>query len=357
MENLPTVDLLATPIGKLKEFTLVQLLAVPFEAFTLLRPLKLFKSTLGLTPGVTAVPDSDFLVVMFEGVTHQEKLRAQAEDQFKNLVHMLRGAHRPSATTLNQLTSALGMDAELLASLVHGKQDGHLMPQYVCMFQMLEGLFFNVFKVLGSAVQRCPGCEGNMLADTDTWWGSAPLALAPDAYGFVDRLLKCVVGADALLGYTNSTARPLSGSLAIMVDPRTHPIGQWMDVVRFVRGDEELLQITVGDGIGQPGEGVAAPGRLAKWKCGVELLPMAKASLMIKDSPEAAGLRSSLLAARMFALAIDIVQSTAKGEGYPTRLAAQQVVAGRFKQVEANYRRSIEIFSTMTKEQPNRMQI
>ncbi|PWF55729.1 hypothetical protein [Massilia glaciei] len=352
MENLPAFDLLTTPFGELKKLTLVQILTVPFAPLMLLRPLKLFKSTLGLTPGVATVPDPEFLVVLLEGMTHQEALRGQLNIQFKNLENLLRGAHVPTNTTLRLLQAALGIDADVLAALVHGNKNGHLMPQYVNGAQVMEGLFFNVFKVLGSAVHSCPSCQGNVLADMDAWWGSSPLRLAPDAYGFVDRLLKCVVGADWLLGYAKPEARPLKGSLVILADPRNHPIGQWMDLVRFMRGDKHLWQIAIDDGIGQAGEVGVPAGRLAKWKSGQDLLPMAKASLMIKDLPKQAALHSSLLAARMFALAIDVVRATAAGEGYPTRAAAQQIVADRFKQLQANFKLSIEIFSGMAQSQP-----
>ena len=61
---------------------------------------------------------------------------------------------------------------------------------------------------------------------------------------------------------------------------------------------------------------------------------MSKANSMIEESPQQNSLHVSLIAARLFALAVDVVRSTAGGDCYPTRLAAQQIVADRFAQLK-----------------------
>lgn len=342
MENLPGIDLASLPVSRRRKMTLTEMLVVPFPQITLLRPLRLFKTALGLSPGVAAVPDPDFIVVLLQGAPHQSRLRDQMAGHYKNLENTLRGLHVASATTAQQVQSALGIDAAMMQDLIHGNKDGHLMPQYVIMFQAMEGLFYQGFKLMASAVLTCKCCQGNMLADMDAWWGRASLTLAPDAYAFVDRLLKAVVGAETLMGLFDSPSRPAPGILERMVSPDTHPIGQWMELVRSHRGDEHLWQISMVDGLAQQGEGSVPEHRIAKWKSGQDLLPLAKARLMIRDLPHEASLDNSLLAARVFALAVDVVRSTAAGDGHPTRSEAQQVVARRYAQLKVNLRLSIE---------------
>lgn len=343
MENLSEIDLASLPLSKLREMTLSEVLMVPFSQLTLLRPLRLFKSALGLSPGVAAAPDPDFIVVLLQGAPHQSLLREQMEGNYKNLENTLRGLHVASATTAQHMQTILGVDAAMMQNLIHGNKDGHLMPQYVIMFQLIEGLFYQCFRMTASAVLTCKCCKGNVLADMDAWWARADLKLLPDAYTFVDRLLKVVVGAEALMGFFDSSSRPAPGVLEQIVSPETHPIGQWMELVRRHRGDEHLWQISMVDGIAQQGEGSVPKHRIAKWKSGQDLLPLAKARLMIRDIPHEASLDNSLLAARVFALAIDVVRSTAVSDGYPTRHEAQQVIAKRYAQLKINLRLSIKV--------------
>lgn len=341
MENLPGIgiDLGSMTIGALREMPLAELLIVPFAPLTLKRPLKLFGSALGLVPGVAAVPDPDFIVILLDGAAHQRSLRALVGQQFKNLEHVLRGLHKPSPTTSRQVQAALGLDAAALQALVHGNKTGHLMPQYVAMFQLMEGLFFHLFKLLSSSVVSCAHCNANMLDDTAAWWRDAPVDLAPDAYGFVERLLKAVVGGDVLLGLFNSPSRPAPGVLDQLCSPDIHPIGQWMEQVRRQRKLASLWQLAMLGPMAQAGQDGIGEQRFAKWKSGQDLLPMDTARLMIKGIDHESKLKHGLMAARVFALAVDVVRATAQAA--PTRAVAQMVVAQRFAKLKDNLRLSL----------------
>lgn len=349
MENLSTdiASLLSgKPPGAGK--TVAEALLVPFEQLRLRRQLPLFKNVLNTTPGVTGVPDADFLVILLEGAPHQTQLRSHLDADYKNLENMLRGLHAPSATTLKKLQSRLGVDDATMRGLVHGNKEGHLMPAYVQLFQMLEGLTILFYKWLGSSVLTCPCCKGNMLDDMNAWWRVQPLQLAPDAYGFVDRLLKTIVSAEYLMRFVEEPARFSVGMPEQLIAPAIHPIGQWMAMVRSDYGFDHLWQITTFAGVAEADEGSVPVHRIRKWRSGTDLLPLAKAHAMIVGAPQRMRLDRALIAARIFALAIDVVRAGAQGST-PTRSKAQLVVSLRFAQLKENLRLSINVIATHTK--------
>lgn len=346
MENLSTnIDALlsANPLGSGR--TLAEALLVPFESLTLRRQLPLFKNVLGMTPGVAGVPDADFLVILLQGASHQTQLRSVFDCDFKNLENMVRGLHTPSATTLKQLQLRFGADDATMQGLVHGNKKGHLMPAYVQLFQMVEGITGLVYSKLGSSVLTCLCCKGNMLDDMDAWWRDQPLQIDPEAYGFVDRLLKTIVGAESLMRFFEATAQFGVGMPEQLNAPAVHPIGQWMEMVRTEYGFDHLWQITTFDGVAEPGEGSVPENRLRKWRSGTDLLPLSKARSMIAGAPQRARLDHALIAARVFGLAIDVVRATAAGTT-PSRREAQQAVSLRFAQLKENLRLSLKIIAS-----------
>jgi hypothetical protein len=347
MENLSTnipSQLYEKPSGGGKK-TVAEALLVPFKPLTLRRRLPLFKNVLNMTPGVTGVPDADFLVVLLEGAPHQTHLRSQLGADYKNLENMLRGLHVPSPTTLKQLQSCLGTDYATMLGLVHGNKEGHLMPAYVQVFQMLEGLMILVYKCLGASVLTCPCCKGNMLDDMHAWWRVQPLQLAPDAYGFVDRLLKAIVIAEGLMRFVEEPARFGLGMLEELIAPSIHPIGQWMEMVRSDYGFDHLWQITTFAGVAEADEGSVPEHRIRKWRSGMDLLPLGKARAMIVGAPQRIRLGHALIAARVFALATDVVRASADGSR-PTRSEAQLAVSLRFAQLKENLRLSLNVITT-----------
>ncbi|MGV8891639.1 MAG: hypothetical protein ACOH2K_01535 [Burkholderiaceae bacterium] len=325
--------------------TVAEALLVPFEQLTLRRQLPLFKNVLSMTPGAAGVPNADFLVILLEGAPHQTQLRSQLDADYKNLENMLRGLHAPSATTLKQLQFRLGVDDSTMRGLVHGNKEGHLMPAYVQLFQMLEGLTILVYKWLGSSVLTCPCCKGNMLDDMNAWWRLQPLQLAPDAYGFVDRLLKTIVSAEILMRFVEEPAQFGLGMPEQLIAPSIHPIGQWMEMVRSDYGFDHLWQITTFAGVAEADEGSVSEHRIRKWRSGMDLLPLAKARAMIIGAPQRMRLDHALIAARVFALAIDVVRASADGFA-PTRSEAQLAVSLRFAQLKENMRLSINAITT-----------
>lgn len=322
------------------------LLRVPFEPLTLLRPLRLFKSSLGLKVGVAAQPDPDFLVILVEGAGHQARLRAELGPHFKNLKNMVRGSNAPSTKTKKELKSILGLDDAALEQVVHGKKDGPLLPFYLELFQMFEGMYAQMYAKMASGVLTCPNCHGNVLDDMDAWWRKEKLSLQPDAYFFVDRLLKVILGAVSFQHLLSLESRLEIAKVHQLVDPACHPIGQWMELSRVALGLRHQWSLTAIDGFSSEDEGIALDGRMRKWRCGQELLPFGKAKLMIQAAPKGSGLDQALLVARTLALAIDVVQATAVGPEYPDRQAAQDTVARRFDQLLINLRLSVATFTT-----------
>lgn len=347
MENLSTDNasqLYEKPSGGGTK-TLAEALLVPFEPLTLRRQLLLFKNVLNITPGVTGVPDADFLVILLEGAPHQTQLRSQLDTDYKNLENMLRGLHAPSATTLKQLQSRFGTDDVTMRGLVHGNKEGHLMPAYVELFQMLEGLTIQLYKWLGSSVLTCPCCTGNTLDDMHAWWRVQPLQLAPDAYSFVDRLLKTIVSAEGLMRFVEKSDQFDVGMPEQLIAPSIHPIGQWMEMVRSDYGFDHLWQITTFASVAEADEGSVPEHRIRKWRSGMDLLPLAKARAMIVGAPHRIRLDYALIAARIFALAIDVVRASADGS-VPARSEAQLAVSLRFAQLKENLRLSINVITT-----------
>lgn len=66
---------------------------------------------------------------------------------------------------------------------------------------------------------------------------------------------------------------------------------------------------------------------------------------MIAGAPERMRLDHALIAARVFALAIDVVRASADGSA-PTRREVQLVVSRRFAQLKENLRLSINVITT-----------
>jgi hypothetical protein len=179
----------------------------------------------------------------------------------------------------------------------------------------------------------------------EAWWRTEELSLQPDAYFFVDRLLKVILGAFSFQHLLSLESRLDAAKLCQLVEPAFHPIGQWMELSRAALGLRHQWNLTAVDGFAGEDEGIALDGRMRKWRSGQDLLPFGKAKLMIQAAPKRSGLEQALLVARTFALAIDVVQATAAGPGCPGRQAAQDVVARRFDQLLINLRLSVATFT------------
>lgn len=319
-------------------------LQVSFEPVELRRPLKLFGSALGLSVGVAREPDLDFLAHLIDGIGHQTSIRAAAGGNFKNFENFVRRRNATRPQTKQALWKQLGMDELTLDLMQHGEEKGPLVPKYLEVFGALEGMFLRTFGSATIGVCNCPHCGGDLLDDDTRWWQAQQFLLTPGAASFVDRLLKVMLGAATFVSILSAGTRITLDHLIRLSDPETHPVGNWMSLAISVRGLGHDWELTVGIDSEGNGYGPEADGRLRKWRCGQELLPMSNALRMINDPNPDSLLKQALLAARLLAMAIDLVQSAAEGSSY-SRRAAQNLVTDRLHHLTRNLRKGLTAIS------------
>ena len=329
VEKLEDTPLAGSLIHRLKTLPIMEALQVPLEPLELNRGLNHFGSALGLVTGSHGKPDPEYVLHVLQGAGHQELIRSQIGTQFKNFENYLRGKHATSSVTWTRILQAFGADeeaGETLRSLAHGCREGPLLPTYVGMGQALEGALLRIYRTATVGIFICQCCGGDIFDDARVWWPKQRLSLPLEARRFVDRLLEAIVGGTALAqawsGLTSEKSID-AAMLKALADPKTHPIGNWMTLVRTARGlqaDWELLP--------EPAHDV----RLRKWRNGVDLLPLEKALSMTVGAPTPALLKHGMYAARALALAVDVVRATASTAERPSRADAQALVSERLQQ-------------------------
>jgi hypothetical protein len=333
MEKLFPTDLSDSLVERLQTLPIMEALQIMPEPVVLRRRLQLFDSAMGLAPNIAGIPDPEYILHIFEGAGHVELIRSEVGPEFKNFENFLRGKHATSAGTWTRILQVLGTDeqtGDLLRALAHGQRDGPLLPSYIAMGRAFEGAFVRVYRTLTSGLFLCQCCGVDLFNDARAWWPKQPLTLMPDACRFVDRLLATLIGGMVLSQFFASALAKQSidsDMLEALANVATHPIGNWMTVVRTARGlrmDWELLPEPVVDA------------RSSKWRHGVDLLPLKTGLKMIEGSPFENRLKHGLLAARVLALAVDIVRATAVSERRPPRSAAQEIVFARLKKFLQN---------------------
>ena len=340
MEKLSNINGPTTVSGRLTELPFVDSLQVPFAPLKLLRPLSHFGTAVGLRPGIAKPPDPDFLVHIVEGGSHQEQLRKAFGNQFKNLEHFLRGAHEPTATTLALLLLVTQTDEATLRSFSHGSPDGPLLPAYVALFRVLEGVFLRSYRAATIGTVKCPCCGGDVLDDAHVWWNAQAVVLSQDAYGFDDRLLQAMLGSILLseaLCRRNASDHFDTASLLKLASPERHPVGNWMELVKLSRGLKHDWELTVGLDADPRAHGSIPDGRLRKWRSGQNLLPLDKAFSMVATTKHETTLKHAIFAARTLSLAIDVVQAAAETPSRPTRKLVQEMISARLRQLHLHF--------------------
>jgi len=340
MEKLSNIKESTTVSSRLTELPLVDSLQVAFAPLKLLRPLSHFATALGLRPDIAKPPDPDFLVHLLEGGSHQEQLRKAFGNQFKNLEHFLRGAHEPTATTLALLLIVTQTDEATLRSFAHGVPDGPLLPAYVGLFQVLEGVFLRSYRAATVGTVRCPCCGSDVLDDAHVWWTAQAVVLSQDAYSFVDRLLQAMLGAVLLsevLCRLNASDHFDTASLLKLASPERHPIGNWMELVKLSQGLKHDWELTVRLDADPTAHGSIPDGRLRKWRSGQDLLPLDKAFSMVAANKHETVLKHAMFAARTLSLAIDVVQAAAETPSRPTRKLVQEMISARLRELHLHF--------------------
>ncbi len=305
----------------------------PFQPLTLVRRMLLFPSALGLQVGVAGVPSTDFLFRLFtDHQSHQAWVRCALGNQFKNFENYVRQRNEPSLTTRTSIAQRAGLDLNSLAFLVHGNKDGPLLPMVLAMIEMAEGVPLLLYTAVVAKGVFCPHCGANILDDKDIWWGKQALLLSRPAYDFVERLMGVLV----VTYCAHSSLSKIEGNDAMdrlidLVDPRRHPIGNWLNAVKHANEVSSYRDLVMD----RPFE----ESRIRKWASGSDLMPIAAARRLIDGNKSYKQLEADLFAARALAFVTDMVMATANGPGEKVaRQDAQTVVHERLKRIRANVR-------------------
>ena len=278
-----------------------------------------------------ALPDPDFIAVISKGARHQELIRAKlGPQQYKNFENLCRGANTPSSTTVGLLATTLDIDRATLRGLEATAGPNHLLPSYVAAFEAAESTFLVAFRSSVGSV-KCSCCGKSLNDRTTEWWDSQPIPLTLGAAAFVDRLLTATMGAALALECLEALGAQKGLNRGIVVDlanPSTHPIGHWIELVQRTRSEKFAWKLTTKDCNGMDVE-PALPGRILKWRSGVDLLPFDRAEGMIFGASHYRLLSHANVAARTVALAVDVLQACALSGARPSRKVAQQIVSDR----------------------------
>lgn len=326
MENLPTIG-----DAKLGDIFFRDALA-PLWPVTIVRPLKLFPKSLGLTPGAEAVPSPEFLVrILSDHPTHQALIRAQSGEHFKNFENHVRGRHRASPTTLKAIAEKMGVNESDIATMAHGRSDGPLLPNVLSLIGLVEAIPNRFFAAAVKLGIPCPHCGGNLIDDRDSWWQSQALQLPKPAYRLVERLLGALLVGTGLYAVLQAIERyaPVD-QIVQLAHPSKHPFGNWLGRVMESRGIQkysELCDAPSGDGTSLPFD----ENRLSKWASGGELLPLAMGKRMTAGLADANALELDLIAARALAFIIDLATAAAECETAPPRKLVQATIHRRLE--------------------------
>jgi hypothetical protein len=333
VENLASSD--AATVERGAGNTIGELLLVPFEPLTVMRPLGSYGRMLALQPGVASAPDSEFIFRLLTGYqSHQAYVRRHAGDHFKNLENLIRGRHHLSGTTRGLLASQLGIESGLLDQLDSSSPDGPLLPWLLTIFQAIEGLPMRVTSAILAVDVPCPCCGSNLLQDSKSWWSEQPEHVGVAEARFVDRMLNAIIGAsivEAFIGQFQTKPDPGLVSLDSLTNPEHHPIGNWIAEMQEALGSENLAQLAsdmqLRGGIGA----TFSHGRLKKWSAGLDVMPIDAATAIAAACGRSSAGGRRFLAARGFALVVDFLIAAADGDGASARSLAQGIVHSRLK--------------------------
>lgn len=91
-----------------------------------------------------------------------------------NFENLVRGRNKTKDEIRGQLARQLGVTEDILMQMVHGRQDGPLVPQLLDIFNMAEGFFSWIFSKALEGFVPCPHCGNNVLDDTVAFWTNIP---------------------------------------------------------------------------------------------------------------------------------------------------------------------------------------
>lgn len=329
--------------------TLSDLFCVPFWPIQLHRPMRLFRTSLGLEPGVQQAPSADFLVKLIsDAPSHQAWLRQALGSNYKNLENLVKGKGERSATTLALIEATLPGLADVLAGRKEARDPtGPFLPELLQVVQLLEGIPFKLFEALKAHELNCPHCGANVLRDVDSWWSQQVTHWGESEYRFADRLISVLLSATAIrrLGATGMASDEDSlENVLSLAEPSKHPFGHWMRRVmqaHKVKTYAELANTLPFDTEAK----IITDQRLRKWASGRgDLISLAAGHQLTVGLTRKSDLDNQLIAARVIAFAVDFL-CAATPEAEPDRSGVQAIVHHRLGRLWDNAILAIKVAS------------
>lgn len=163
----------------ISEQTLQQLFARPYGSLTIQRPIKHFAKAIGFVPRVPGEPNSDTLAKIYTNHRfHEAMVRSSfnSDTDRHNFENLVRGRNKTKDEIRGQLARQLGVTEDILMQMVHGRQDGPLLPQLLDIFNMAEGFFSWIFNKALEGYVPCPHYGNNVrcfLVEHSRWTNDA----------------------------------------------------------------------------------------------------------------------------------------------------------------------------------------
>lgn len=338
MENLPIPNAQFSP-----DKTIGELLLVPFQPVTVLRPLGPYGRMLELEPGVPQSPDPEFLVRLITGhASHQATVRHAAGGQYKNLENLVRGKHKSSPTTKAVLASELGLPIDVLDALDGSAPEGPLLPEMLALYQIAEGLPSLVASRILDRHVPCPCCGGNLLDDKAHWWSKNAPGMGVAEFEFAERLLNAITGASLIERFLGSFQTPPEiylGCMACLAKPSKHPIGHWLAEAQAALNRDSLADLAIELELNKKTATHFSYGRMKKWSAGQDVMPLVAGEMIAEACGQAKAGQRRLTAARAIALVIDFVAATLPTD--TSHQAARTIVHQRLGQLSQNLQTSL----------------
>lgn len=326
----------------ISEQTLQQLFVRPYGSLTIQRPIKHFAKAIGLVPRVPGEPNSDTLAKIYTNHrSHEAMVRSsfKSDTDHHNFENLVRGRNKTKDEIRGQLARQLGVTEDILMQMVHGRQDGPLLPQLLDIFNMTEGFFSWIFNKALEGFVPCPHCGNNELDDTVEFWSTLPDGqMNEPEYLFVERLLGAIMGwrlICALLAKDSSSHG--DGFIGLPLDPADpgqHPVGNWLQVVRHAYGcaDNLALQNRLADlpEKRRPLRPVTQF-RLNKWACGEGLVPTDLGKSLVKGLKNSSALEFALLEARALTFIQEFVTASILGDHPPKKEMVRNLIYKRIQ--------------------------
>lgn len=308
-----------------------------FEPITLLRPMRLFKKKLGLTPHVPGVPTLDFLIEAAVGSTSTVIVRKVLGNEYKNYEHATRGRHQASATTRANIQSKLAAFSWLFPASQALDLSVPLAPALLALMENIEAQFRHVLHQSKLDGRICPHCQNRVVPDPAAWWGPTGLNLDAPAYRFVDRLLCGLVAwesiGDRLLRCFDIKSES-KNAVARLLAAERGPLSLWFRDYTAAAKAHNLTalhaQLESKGVLGSKDKAISYD-LLSHWSSTRHLIPVAAAHRLLAAIDDPGSLKRRLFIARHCELVCDLVRSTAAGSAGPTLATVRAVVLRRFE--------------------------